>query len=173
MTVEVLQRLSLIAYLLGGAFLILGIVLFFVLNIPKLLGDVSGRTARKTIEKIRQQNAEVGERSYRPSPVNAERGRVTDKIARTGTLPERKNNSGIGVETERLRKNLQRDGTKNVPAAPSQGNETTILAAPSSETTVLPQSAMTAGEQITEAAPVSKFSVDVEISFTGSSEIIE
>lgn len=39
-------------------FLILAIVLFFILDIPKVFGDLSGRTARKTIKEIQTKGYE-------------------------------------------------------------------------------------------------------------------
>lgn len=60
MSVEFLQTLSMIGYLLSGVFLVVTIVLFFVLRVPKLINDLTGATARKAIEDIRKQNRSMG-----------------------------------------------------------------------------------------------------------------
>ena len=77
MTAELLHMLSLVAYIAALVLLVLAVVLFFLLDIPKLYGDVSGRTARKAIEAIRQQNEATDNKAYKPSAVNAERGKLT------------------------------------------------------------------------------------------------
>ena len=86
MTVELLQTLSLASYISAGILLLVGIALFFLLDVPRLYGDISGRTARKAIEAIRQQNESTGNKAYKPSTVNAERGKLTDKITPSGRL---------------------------------------------------------------------------------------
>ena len=45
------------AFSLSAALLITGVILFFKLNIPVIIGDLSGRTARKQIRMIRDSNA--------------------------------------------------------------------------------------------------------------------
>lgn len=56
MSVELLQRFSIAGYVAGGIFLGVSILLFFVLHIPKVIGDLSGTTARKAIASIEQQS---------------------------------------------------------------------------------------------------------------------
>lgn len=173
MSVELLQTLSLALYIVAGVLFLVGAALFFLLDVPKLYGDVSGRTARKAIEAIRQQNESTGNKAYKPSAVNAERGKLTDKITQSGRLQSQTSGLAIGVGTEKL-------GTYTL--AP-QSNETTILEQPAGETTVLTGTLSAAGETavlVNNEVPSSesaggpaKFTVDVEMSFTGSSEIIE
>lgn len=47
MTVETLQMLSTVAYVLAGIFLLAAIAIFFLLDIRSVIGDVTGATARK------------------------------------------------------------------------------------------------------------------------------
>lgn len=54
MSVELLQILSVVAYILAVVMLVLSIILFFVLNIRKVIGNLSGSTAKKAINDIRQ-----------------------------------------------------------------------------------------------------------------------
>lgn len=169
MTVELLQTLSIAAYIAAGVFLLTAIALFFLLDVPKLYGDVSGRTAKKAIEAIRQQNESTGNKAYKPSAVNAERGKLTDKISPSGRLESQVSGNSIGVGTEKLSR----------ASVDSQSNETTVLDQPVGETTVLQRQII--GET-TVLSPESNnfeqsnggyFSLDVEMFFYGTSEIIE
>lgn len=94
MTVELLKTLSLVSFILAGVLFLTAVALFFLLGVPRLFGDVTGSTARKAIENIRQQNAQSGDKAYKPSPVNASRGKLTDKISPSGKLQQR--TAGIG-----------------------------------------------------------------------------
>lgn len=170
MSVEVLQTLSLALYIVAGVLLLVGIALFFLLDVPKLYGDISGRTAKKAIEAIRQQNESTGNKAYKPSAVNAERGRLTDKITHSGRLQSQTTGLPVSVGTEKL------DTATLIP----RYNETTVLAETVNETTLLEQSAGETTVLVNNEAPSNdavsdstKFTVDIEMSFTGSTEIIE
>lgn len=69
---ETLSNLSLVCYIAAAVFLVAAIFLFFALQIPKTFSDYTGRTARKKIMKIRDNNEKTGNKSYRPSQVNKE-----------------------------------------------------------------------------------------------------
>lgn len=173
MTVELLQTLSIVAYIAAGVLLLVAIALFFLLDVPKLYGDVSGKTAKKAIEAIRQQNETTGNKAYKPSAVNVERGKLTDKITPSGKLQSRTDGLPVSVGTEKF-------ATSTL--AP-QGNETTILEHSSNETTILAgevqqNSGETAvlfsnGTPIAPSVGTGKFSLEVEMNYTGASEIIE
>ena len=161
MSIELLHTLSLSAYILAGVMLMLAVILFFVLDIRKVLGDVTGATARKAIENIRQ------------SKVNAERGMVTDKISASGRLQQRLPGFGTSPATEKF------DTAQLNP----QSNETTLLGAASNETTLLSGGEASSGETTllsTETAAQqgianssAVFTIDVEMKFVGSTELIE
>lgn len=173
MSIELLHTLSLAAYILAGVMLMLAVILFFVLDIRKVLGDVTGATARKAIENIRQQNEASGEKIYKPSKVNAERGMVTDKISASGRLQQRLPGFGTSPATEKF------DTAQLNP----QSNETTLLGAASNETTLLSGGEASSGETTllsTETAAQqgianssAVFTIDVEMKFVGSTELIE
>lgn len=57
MSVELLQTVSIALYIAAGIFFVISVFLFFFLGIPQALGNLTGRTARKGIESIRQENA--------------------------------------------------------------------------------------------------------------------
>lgn len=105
--------------------LIVAIVFFFVLKIPKVIGDLSGWTAKKGIENIRKKNEQSGKKTYKSSEINRSRGQLTDKISASGTLYKRGDESAAhGMYTEKI-------ATMELPG----GNETTVL--DSGETTLL------------------------------------
>lgn len=179
MTVELLQSLSLMSFILCGVFLLTAIILFFVLKVPGLIGDISGANARKAIENIRRQNESSGDKAYKPSAVNVQRGQLTDKISASGRLEHRTGKLGGGVGTEKLNTQLLLQEAARSAASGSHettllnnkenmtilldtdGNETTRLDV-GSETTLLSQ------ENTTDA-----FCIDVEFGFCESAEIIE
>jgi hypothetical protein len=110
-------------------------LLFFLLKIPQVIGDLSGRTARKAIANIREQNEQTGDKTHKVSVVNRSRGRVTDKITRSGRLEAQMPPMSTGVETAELEQGIP------TSAYESGSEETTVLNyAPQSgseETTVL------------------------------------
>lgn len=183
MSVELLQTLSLALYIVAGVLFLVGIALFFLLDVPKLYGDVSGRTAKKAIEAIRQQNESTGNKAYKPSAVNAERGKLTDKITQSGRLQSQTSGLPVSVGTEKLDTSTLMPQSNETTVLAEAANETTVLEQPAGETTVLTGTLSSAGETtvlVNNETPSSdtvadptKFTVDVEMSFTGSSEIIE
>lgn len=66
--------------------LIVTVLVFIFLKIPTVIGDLSGANAKKAIENIRNQNESTGNKTYRTSKVNRERGKLTDKISPSGRL---------------------------------------------------------------------------------------
>ena len=172
MSVELLNTLSLAAYIAAGVVFLVAVALFFLMNVPKLIGDISGSTAKKAIEAIRQQNENSGDKTYKPSTVNVARGKLTDKISPSGRLEQCTTGLSIGAQTEKF------ETTELLEAAQatsllSNGNKTTLLSQsdPGATTLLSDQEPKDEKEQ-KPTSPVA-VTVDVEMSFTGSSEIIE
>lgn len=86
MTYEIYRYVFIGAAILCGIMALVTILLFFLLEIPRVIGDLTGSTARKAIEEIRQQNESSGNKIYKSSAVNRERGKLTDKISPSGSL---------------------------------------------------------------------------------------
>ncbi len=189
MTVELLQKLSLISYIAAGVLCVAAVVLFFVLDIRKVIGDVTGATARKAIDNIRQQNEASGDKAYKPSPVNAARGKLTDKISPSGKLVPQQQGLGGSPGTEKFDTTELTPPTEETTILPTESNETTILCEPASETTLLDQTVGFGSTEILSppdgepgaqetASPgqpreASGVRVDVEVGFAESQEIIE
>lgn len=184
MTIELLHSLSLAAYIAAGIFLLTSIVLFFLLNIKKVIGDVSGTTARKAIQTIREQNEATGNKAYKPSSVNVARGKITDKISPSGKLTPQIESYGGSPGTEKLntndlstaaRESVSISGTSETTVLSFQSGETTVLNEENSnQTTLLPQdSTVNPKQNRGSKGNNGLFKVEVEMGFSDSSEIIE
>ncbi len=122
---------------------VLSVILFIQLNIPRVIGGLSGYSARKEIEKIREQNLQSGKKGYQTSPVNRARGKVTTPLGQKGS------SGRLSQMTSELSRVINK--TELLAPRPAQGeaaqtsllgasatNETTMLNVPTSnETTML------------------------------------
>lgn len=145
----------------GGAvlaviMLVVSVILFFALGIPAVIGDLSGATARKAIENIRSQNENTGEKAYKSSAVNMERGRLTDKISPSGNLLKQPSDKlGLGMKTEKIStQRLSNEETAGeTTVLDTSANETTVLYTESNETTVLSPDMAMGGNETTVLSP--------------------
>lgn len=90
---ETLSVISLISFLAAGVFAILAVVLWFVFHIPTVAGELSGRTAKKSIERTRRNNEEASKNSRGAGPVKG-KGSPAD-----GRQNGERRTEGDGVET--------------------------------------------------------------------------
>lgn len=77
---DTLSTLSIIFFIASGVLLGIALILFFVFNIPSVIGDLSGRTAKNSIKKMRLSNESSGSKSYKTSETNAQRGKLTSAM---------------------------------------------------------------------------------------------
>lgn len=82
-TADILSLISLISFIIASVCLVLAIVFWFAFSIPKVIGDLSGATARKSIAKTRAINEHAGGKGYGPSKTNLNRGKLTSAIEQT------------------------------------------------------------------------------------------
>ena len=128
---------------LAALSLVIAVLLFFLLRIPRVIGDLSGVTARKAIDEIRKQNELSGNKLHKSSEVNLERGKVTDKIVAPGTPAQTVKEEPLlgAMATEKI-------GTRQLAEEAQQAyesslrkeagaNETTLLNAEDSGATTL------------------------------------
>ena len=176
MTSEMYRYIFLATLIASCLMAVLSVVLFFVLNIPKIIGDLSGRTARKAIADIRKQNEESGDKTFGTSEVNRERGKLTDKISPSGRLEPRGDNPfGTGKITEQLSgEQLGSNETTVLGGA----NETTVLGG-AGETTVLsaapaavPENQVYPVQSPAQPAVQQTFTVEYEIVYIHTNEVI-
>lgn len=90
--VELIKTLSVISYSAAALCLLFSIFIWFRFKILSVINDLSGKTARKAIEQIRNNNIRSGDKAYRSSQVNIKRGPLTESIpdansAETEKLP--------------------------------------------------------------------------------------
>ena len=79
---ETLSILSIVSFAVAGVCLVLAVFFWIFFKIPTVIGDLTGRTARKSIAKMRAANEKSGAKSYKVSKTNSERGKLT------GTMPD-------------------------------------------------------------------------------------
>jgi hypothetical protein len=65
-------RISIIAYSLAGVLVAVSIIMFFKMNIWAIIGDLTGRTAARQIQEIREQNKTSGNKRLLPKAFNLE-----------------------------------------------------------------------------------------------------
>lgn len=72
-TADILSLISTISFILSGICLIVAVLLWFVFKIPAVIGDLSGRTARKSIAKMHESNGKSSGQGYRSGAENTPR----------------------------------------------------------------------------------------------------
>ena len=162
--------------------LLVTVILFFALKIPKVIGDLTGYTARKAIKNIRDQNEDTGNKTYKTSAINKARGMLTDKISGSGRLIERsEEDTGAGMMTMKI-------ATQGLKPLQNVGDETTLLSE-AGETTLLSETIVDsqpmAGETEVSSAPEvgniayeqptaeDIFVIEFEITYIHTHEVIE
>lgn len=116
---DTLQTLSVISYVIAGICFALAVILWFRFKIPDVINDLTGKTAKKTIAKMRSANEKSGVKFYKQSATNVERGKLTvtasnlketknqndnseNNRPETGLLDENKSQGVESVKTEVL-----------------------------------------------------------------------
>lgn len=146
--------------ILAGVMLVATVILFFVYKIPTVIGDLTGANARKAIENIRNQNESSGDKLYKTSQVNRERGKLTDKISPSGSLMKDPSGHFAGaMATEKI-------STQELPP-----EETTVLDA-ANETTVLDTSGTGETTLLDAVDTPATFQIEFEITFIHTDEVI-
>lgn len=175
MTYEIYRYIFIGAAIAAGVMLAVTLILFFVLKIPGVIGDLSGRTARKAIADIRNHNMSA-------NTDNIGSGKLTDKITASGRLMERRDSSGNKytdkISTEKLIEQNKLSGSNettllnngNETTVLNAGNETTVLDSYSSGQTVILNSDTAGFKDIQSAGYVN---VESDITFIHSAEIID
>ncbi len=77
---QIYQMISYAGFILTAVFLVVSLVLWLKFGIRKIIGDLSGRAAKKSIDRMRKSNEESWKKSYRPMPVAMQRGTITNEM---------------------------------------------------------------------------------------------
>lgn len=72
--------IAIVGFSLAGIALVAAIILFIKMDIPAIIGDLTGKTVAREIEAMRESNAASGDKRFRSSAVNLERGTLTEKV---------------------------------------------------------------------------------------------
>lgn len=145
MTAELYQNISIVAFVLAAIFFIVAVILFFVFDIPAVLGELSGKTAAKQVAEIRAANKNVVAKRRTVSASTATTQKATGKLTQNKTNQLAKANQTNKIdETELLVENTGGDNYETEllssetellqPETELLTNETTLL---SPETTLL------------------------------------
>ncbi len=86
---EILSIISTVSFAAAGIFFVLAVIFWIKFKIPFVIGDLSGRNARKSIEQMRRNNEKTGSKSYRTSAVNKKRGKLTETMKESGKLAKK------------------------------------------------------------------------------------
>ncbi len=78
MTYEQYRQLFMVAAILGVILFLISLILFFVFRIPDIIGDLSGATAKKAINSIREKNEHNSEKLLEMNMANGEKGKLTE-----------------------------------------------------------------------------------------------
>lgn len=99
---ETLSTLSIVAFAVAGVSLVLAVVLFIYFRIPTVIGDLSGRNAKKSIARMRTSNEKSGNKSYRASETNAARGKLTSTMPGIGEQPKGKKSDAKVITQDQM-----------------------------------------------------------------------
>lgn len=91
MSIESYQTISYVSFFVSGVMLVCTAILFWKLKIPKVIGELTGRTARKAIEELKSQENVYGKNSamagkglhYNELAASLKTGKITEKIFQT------------------------------------------------------------------------------------------
>ncbi len=150
MTYEMYRTVFFGAAIGCGSLFLLTVLLFIFFKIPRIVSDISGRTAKKGIQEIRERNESTGDKTYKTSAVNRSRGKLTDKISPSGRIIASKESFGTGVITEKISTQKLTDTNETEVLSNSEtevlypaGGETEVLQSNGNETTLLRQENVT------------------------------
>lgn len=76
----IFRIISIVCFSAAGVALLLAVFFLIKFRIISVIGDLTGKTARKSIEKMREENEKSGVKSHRPTPAAVQRGPITKPI---------------------------------------------------------------------------------------------
>lgn len=97
---EILSNVSIVLYVIAGVCFVLAILFWFVFDIPTVFGDLTGRTARKSIAKMRENNEKSGVKSFKHSKINVDRGKLTGVPETTENIAQETKGNKVVIEDE-------------------------------------------------------------------------
>ena len=101
--------------------LIISVILFFKLNIVKVIYDITGITAKRKIQEIKDQNIKYGQKKYIPMDINEKKGDITGKLSISEKLKWKS-------RTDKLINKAKKDQIVNIDNIENKDALTTMLA---------------------------------------------
>lgn len=179
MTYEIYRYIFIGGAILAGVMLGVTVLMFFVLKIPKVIGDLTGSNARKAIANIRSQNEGSGDKAYQTSRANRERGKLTDKISPSGRVINAPSYFSPGamatakISTQQLTPSDTAETETTLLTQPAAADETMVLSQTAAdETTVLAQTAANETTVLNAAPYQTTFVIEYEITYIHTDEVI-
>ena len=77
---ELLVKISYIAFAGAVVCLILAVILFIKFKIPTVIGDLSGKNAKKAIQQMRETNSQKGNPAFKPGKKNERHKKLTEEL---------------------------------------------------------------------------------------------
>ncbi|MBO4591641.1 MAG: hypothetical protein J5684_03660 [Eubacterium sp.] len=145
------------SFIASGLVFLVSVALFFLLDIPKAVGELSGRTAKKSIQKIQEHNKNNSGKLVHSSDPNSH---VT-KPSKTGR---------VGVGTEKFKTSALE--SKNSETTVLVSNETTILTN-NNETTILVENSASVPAATIPAPATAVAGAPAEAVATANCEVVE
>ncbi len=128
---QVYNIISIVAYSLAGVFFLVSVFLWFKFGIWEIIGDLSGRNAKKSIKQMRQENENSGVNLYRPAGSYGARGDSGEiSVRQNSTKTETGGMDTGGMKTGGMKTgSITTDGMKVTRTVPMDegSNETTLL----------------------------------------------
>lgn len=118
---DTLSVISLVSYLAAAVFAAASVVLWFVFKIPSVIGDLSGRNAKKSVEQMRKANEKSGNKLYGSRAPITPGGKGAKK---TGENPGKKAKAGADYETGLLGENKAQPAGTSTTGLLDEENET-------------------------------------------------
>ena len=72
--------IAIVGFTLSAIALVVAIFMYIKMNIPAVIGDLTGKTVAREIKAMREANVASGDKHPRSSSVNINRGKLTDKV---------------------------------------------------------------------------------------------
>lgn len=110
--------IAIVGFSLAGIALIVAVFMFIKMNIPSVIGDLTGKTVAREIKAMREFNNSKGDRRFRPSKVNLERGTLTEKV---DTSIDDKKAMAEAHASKRLDRTETKENKKNSKSQKSNG----------------------------------------------------
>jgi hypothetical protein len=137
--------ISIIGYSLAGVLLVVAIFMFIKMNIPAIIGDLSGRTAARKIREIREHNK--GSDNKRPQPKAFRLDRESKRLGRTGGIGKTGRTGKTGPAVEETQ--LIGPAALSTELLKTEGSEPTVLLSQTDATVLLSDETETLSDETT------------------------